>query len=317
MEIGKLPMAIVGITIAVIVCAVVLIPVVQESTQTHDTFTNNGFYTMDKVDDTSSHVITWDLNTPRKIVIDDTEFALSMPSGSYTLYGSEDVIFRLTIASWRVYLQVLSQSFYENRISQDASPTNGIVEISINDGTVTYTYSVDSTEKTFDVSDDSFVINPVGTGEYTMKNSSESAYVLDDSFVILAGSTGTTASNTFAIFSTGSLENGMSVVSNVYLGSDFTTAEYTEPQPTYQVVDGYISLNLLDKYEFTATFDDGLESESTENVTYSYFIVPTSVSAEKSVHADQTTIQLLNVIPLLVIIGIVMLAVGTMIYYRR
>ena len=70
-------------------------------------------------------------------------------------------------------------------------------------------------------------------------------------------------------------------------------------------VSGYNDLYKFQSVTFTTTSGDG----ATTDCTYSVLVIPTSVTAERSVHVTPIEASLLGIIPLLVVIGIVIGAV--------
>ena len=75
METNKLIAGIVAAAIAIIVLAGVLMPILSDALQTHDTYTNGEYYiTMDKIDATSEvRTIEWTKANNTKIVVDGVE----------------------------------------------------------------------------------------------------------------------------------------------------------------------------------------------------------------------------------------------------
>ena len=297
MEIGKLPMAIVGITIAVIVCAVVLIPVVQESTTTHTTFTNDGLinYKFFEATDEYSFELTDGVLSVNGETI--TQPSAVVGNFTYTMVGSDNWLLRYANNNGSPIIQAVG-------IKKDGTQANSnVVAGEISDGDFVVTTTLNNTitfgfEKLY-----AMVKNP---DEAVLKESTSSSYILGNSEIFIAGLTTISAWYNM-IFITGTYDDGITITSPNLDGVTFDNIQWViEP------VSDYIDLYKLTAIKFDATYND-----TVTHCTYNFFDVPSSVVAEKSVHLDQTSIQLINVIPILVIIGIVMLAVGTMIYYRR
>lgn len=311
MEIGKLPMAIVGITIAVIVCAVVLIPVVQESTQAYDTFTNDGFFHANYLNTESTDVMTWDHTNPSVITINNVDIDTSTWDSSYnnvTLAFSNKWFIRFALDTTVIYLYDVDT--VPSSATSYASPTNEKdFSMVCASGTATITIGTDEFVET--IANDGLIIASETTAPYVMKKSTTNAYVLGDSLVYGSGRTDRAlgvASTSVNMMAKADVDDGCTLI-----GLSPNTYTVTTTEVTYTTVDnGHDDLYQLKNFKIGLT--DGVNSGT---VTYNQIFVPSSVTAERSVHPDQTTTQLINVIPILVIIGIVMLAVGTMIYYRR
>lgn len=307
MEIGKLPMAIVGITIVVIVCAVVLIPVVQESTTAYDTYTNDGYYYMNIPDAEDEITITFDHTKPRVITVDDVE--ITMPKKQVTFVASDLTLVRYfyisdTSASIHLY------TTYPNGVYAD-SYNNQDMSIVITNGSITATRSSEGqtpVSRTVTPTSDIYVIT-TEKAPYIMKNYDVPVKMNGDSKFIACGLTTIATNNSVGLYAYGNINDG---VEDIVFFRESATTTYNNAVVDYTVESDHVDLYTLNKFTF-----DIEQGVITYGATYTAFIVPSEITAERSVHPDATTTQLINVIPILVIIGIVMLAVGTMIYYRR
>ena len=312
MEIGKLPMAIVGITIAVIVCAVVLIPVVQESTQANDTFTNDGYFRMTKISSTDDDItITWDYTKPYVFTVNGVD--ANIPYGSttgvifpYSVMSSSDWGLRFTSTNNGndVNLTVFDSLSIPWSVSTSSSKnatitlSSGTISFLVDGGTA-YTESYDT------------VFIPDDSGDYIMKKATTPVYVNGDSEICVSGRTTLSmggSNKNYNINVDGTIDDGFTPTI-IHPASGVTTSNV--------VVTSTQDAQHINLYQFDKVTFDVTDGDDTKGATYSQMIVPYQVTAERSVHPDTTTTQLINVIPILVIIGIVMLAVGTMIYYRR
>ena len=306
MEIGKLPMAIVGITIAVIVCAVVLIPVVQESTQAYDTLTNEGIINAEILDATSEKTLTYDHTKPSIIVVDDVEIdlsSLSSPYSSLTIVFSDDWFIRYVsgLALFKCgtnSANVVDSATASNEKDLSLTISSGSATIVI--GETTYNYDIDG---------DGFMVT-TDKSDYVVKTASSTSYVKSDSIVFGIGRTDRalgTSGTSFNFMGKASIDDG---VTPLYYSPQYNFGE-TE-SVNYTTDTTHLDSFMLTGFTFNLT-SGGVEHPT----TYNQIFVPSEITVERSVHPDSTTTQLINVIPILVIIGIVMLAVGSMIYYRR
>ena len=91
-----------------------------------------------------------------------------------------------------------------------------------------------------------------------------------------------------------------------------TDATYSNITWNITPMDGYVDLYKLTSIEFDITYND-----TVTHATYSYFAVPTEVTAELAVHPDAATLSMLSVIPIVVMIGIVLAVVGVAIVGRN
>lgn len=308
-------MKIVGITVAILVSitllAGVLMPVLDDATATTDTFTNESFYGLSAIDDNTDVTIVWKVATPQKITVNGEDVDLStLPSSrSYTLIGSSSTMVRYTYVGGVAYLETLGTQYVNN----NSNATNYTqVTFTINGMTMTY-LDDRSTPITYDytLSGDAYYIVPSG-GEYTevMKDASKPVYVLGDSDIHLIGST--LSNPIIGVYGEGSIDDGITL-STVYKANTVTTdVTYSDVTATTTEVSGYNDLYLLEKFEFTITYNTDQSIDS----TYTYFVVPSEVTAERSVHFTDNQNALFAVIPMLVIVAILIGVVALVIRSR-
>lgn len=293
---------------------VAFVPVFTEVTATEKTFTNEGYYTMDAVDESTSRVIEWDKSTPNTITIDGEPYDMSWTdlAKSYTLIGSEEVILRyehnLNNTAGLQMFSTTAGSTYVSFHSGTASDAGTKVTVTLGSGAITFVSNgTEPLNKTVsDIGQDAYVINPDNTGEFSfiMKKANEPAYLLGDSTIRFIGVSVSSGPSGIAIYGIGSIEDGMTL-STVYNSATVSDVTYSDPVPTYTEVSGYEDLYLLDKYEFTISYSDN-GTPKTFNATYSYFIIPNEVTAEKSVHGDEVFNNIIDLIPLLAGVGLLM-----------
>lgn len=313
MEIGKLPMAIVGITIAVIVCAVVLIPVVSESTQVNDTYSNetNSMFKVEKITTDSPYLFVWDIANRTVATINGEQIPLT---ASTLICTTNDYLLRYTYNTGTGNASIQSVGGSLGIILSTSNATTGSITVdnTTNDGYLTFTVVKDGgspTVKTYEIGDTYGISNK---GDYVMKSSSQVAYLKGDSDIVAMGLTTFNGEYATGFYVSGTPDDGFTAVNFYPVPATVNVSDLTSDLATvYDHLDLYTLKEI--KFKMTSVADPTI----TANATYSFFIVPNEVVAERSVHPDATTSQLINVIPILVIIGIVMLAVGTMIYYRR
>lgn len=308
-NLGKMPILIVSLVIGIVMATTAIVPLVSDYSEAK-TFTNEGYYTMDLTDSSTTKTIAWDPSDPSILTIDNVDFdmsAFSEVNKSYTIIGSDTLIVRYSVTTTRTLIQAYgSDSSYA---VYQTSDTLTYVNISISGGNVTFTSDKSGMESvTFSIGTECFSISI--DGDYSvMKKSNVPAYVLEDSEIRLIGiSYGTSKNSSIGIYGTGTIEDGITV-STLYLGSDFTTVTYTDPVATKAAVDGYTSLYTLDKYTFTANID-GTDTE----FTYSYFIVPHEVTSDPD--NPEAYKALVRVVPVMAFVALIA-AAAYMIYSKR
>ena len=301
---------IITLVVGVILTGALLGPVISDATKTTETFTNAGYYSMDELDTNAELSILWEKSAPMIINVGSKTVDMSgLPAGrSYTLVGGDDFVVRYDkINSTSVVIQGFSNesnSYFNVGDGTEVTITvsNGEVachsnRTDISGGvTTTYTYS-----------DVAYAINPFGNGTYSyiMKDAAQAAYVKGDSMIYFVGVTNVTTTAVVAIYAEGTLNDGMTITT-AGLRNVTTVDSYTDPVATYTAVDGYKDLYALEKYEFTINYD----SNQSYDATYTYFIVPATVTAELSNHLTPGQISLMGAIPVIVIVALLMAAVG-------
>lgn len=305
---------IVAVIIAGTVSALIfgaLLPVWADTTASEDTFTNEGYYSMDKVTDETETVISWSISAPNIVNIGSKTMDMStLPSKSFTLLGSDSLIIRYYNNGSDIFMQAFG-AYYMSLISNSQSATTFTATVS--GGSVDIV--IDSTPEisnTYSIGTDCYIANPDNTGDYSvvMKKADVSAYVNGDSKIVLMGNSITDYSSAIALYATGTLNDGLTFTT-LYKPSNVTTVTYSDPVVTYSEVDNHKDLYTLDKYQFNIIRDG-----SPTAVTYSYFVVPNEVTAERTVHMSGALATLVNIIPLLIAFGLIIGIAGVVIYKR-
>lgn len=292
------------------------VPIISETTSANTTFENEGYYTMDVLDATTESTIVWEKSNLNYINVNGVDIDMYQFIGpgrsSFTLIGGEELVLRYerqssTFAGIQGYGVNGYISFHSNTAATygdklTITVSNSNVHVSSNG---TNPINID-----FPISS-GFVINPSGTGHYAvMKKADVPANVLGNSEIYLIGVSVGGGPDAIALYGVGSIDDGVEI-STVYKPNSITTVSYSEPVATYTAVNGYDDLYKLDKYQFTITYD-----ANTSNATYSYFIVPAEVTAEKTYHPDSTMSAVLDLLPLVVGFGLLLFIVAEFLYRR-
>ena len=169
---------------------------------------------------------------------------------------------------------------------------NTDLSLTISGGKITNT----STNREFTITGNTYVVSD--EGNYLMKASDNAAYLLSDSNTLATGMT--IISGVWVVMGWDS-DEGIDIEPIVYYPADSYTVSNLNVDS--EIVSGYDDLAKLTKLTYTVTKND--DPTVTQNVTYSYFIVPAEVTAEKSVHLTDNENAILLVIPALVIIAII------------
>lgn len=299
-------MKIVGVTLAafvsLVVLAAVLVPVLDDSTATTDKFTNEGYFTMDKVGADADFVLT--VNYGNSVIdINGVEIDMSQAGLStgktYTIMGGDNFVLRYVPGS-NPYVQYFGdQSVTPNFLT--AVTAGSKFTATVSNGSIVFASTDPSypNSATLTLSDNTYCINPNGTGAYTMKKMDGTAYIeKNTSIIILDGITSLYATDV-GIYAEGTIDGALDA--STFRGTGTYDVTFDDFTYTATDVSNYIDLVKLEKVDFVAT-----QNSTDYDVTYSYFIVPTEVSAERAVHLSGNQIELLDVIPILVIVAILL-----------
>jgi hypothetical protein len=305
MEEINMEMKIVGITVAILVSitllAGVLMPVLDDATATTDTFSNDGYFTYDAINDDTDLTITWAVATPGAVTVGDKTITMPSGAGNWTIVGSTNFTMRYYSGSSATGLQCYGSAGYLS-----ANDVNAVsATITINSTSMVFsrtgTDGTTVTSTTFPMGNHGFVVNGEGKGALTLKYSDQAAYVLNDSDIYLCGTTFVTGSGTndfVGVFGYGSIDDGVTL-SSFYGNTGQNTVSFGTPTITYTEDPDHIDLYQISKVDFALT-----QNAATVDATYSYFVVPTEVTAERSVHFTDNENAIFAVIPVLVIIAI-------------
>lgn len=303
MDAGKIA----GLLVAFLVGTLVLVafvPIINETTTATKTFENEGVFNYGKFTPTDTYELTYDavsgeLTANGEVVTPIPGVSLTN-YGNYSVIASDNVLLRYGANQNGYYIQLVGNDSGGNNVliggvSCTATITGGKLSVSlVSSEDVTTTKTFDFTELYAIVSDDDIAI---------MKVSNESVYITGDSEIYGSGLTTVSAwNNMFHI--EGTYDDGITITS-----PNLTSATFDNITWTIEPVSGFVDLYKLTKIEFDITSDD-----TTVHATYSYFGVPSEVTAEKSIHPDSALTVIINLLPLIAGIGLLM---GAVVYFLR
>ena len=298
MEKTNLLTLVVTLTVGIILAGSLLMPVISDATTTEKTFLNKGYYEMTytEADDVS---MTWDSTDPHKVTVNDV--VIDLPATA-DLPGPINIICG---DDWFIRYTGTGLQFYPSTGSSVNAGSGVDMTVTASEGTVTITTNaVPAVTKTAYYT---FLYVVSENGAYVMKNTNEAAYVHKDSEIYGIGRS-TVTGGYVKIKITGNIEDGFTaseVGSSLYTFGDITVNYTTDSE--------YIDLYKLTSLQFAVTDS----SENTSNLTYSYFIVPASVTSELTNHLNDGEIALMDALPVIVIIGLVLAGVGAIFIRNR
>lgn len=301
----------IGIIVGLLVSSLILVamvPIFTEVTATENQFTNKGMFNANSIDEESNYTMVWEYTEPTTITVNDS--AIDM-SGTDTTYSSVTVLFtndwfvRYVVDSGLILYKCGTSASTPIGSATISSETNFSLTIASGSATIiigenTYDYTV---------ADDGVAIISE-PGNYVIKKSTESAYVNGDS----------------AIYGIGRTERALGVPATSFNAmvkatiDDGVTPLYYSPQ--YDWSDEYsISstavASYIDLYQVTGFTFNLLDTDEVEHpVTYNQIFVPSEVTAEKTVHGDTAFNSVINIIPMLAGVGLLLIALGVLIYRR-
>ena len=285
------------LTVGIILAGSLLMPVISDATTTEKTFLNKGYYEMTytEADDVS---MTWDSTDPHKVTVNDV--VIDLPATA-DLPGPINIICG---DDWFIRYTGTGLQFYPSTGSSVNAGSGVDMTVTASEGTVTITTNAEPAVTKTAYYTFLYVVSE--NGAYVMKNTNEAAYVHKDSEIYGIGRS-TVTGGYVKIKITGSIDDGFTaseVGSSAYTFGDITVNYTTESE--------YIDLYRLSSLQFAVTDS----SENTSNLTYSYFIVPASVTSELTNHLSNGEIAILNALPILIIVALVVMAAGAL-YLKR
>lgn len=307
-------MSIISIVIAIMIFTGIVVPVLEDATATSDDITNAGYYKVTKLESTDDGTVTiqWDKATmPNYVLVNDEKVTITFPPREYGLsliFGDD--------WDFRVYATVEGDSFGSVQFYRTTGGTNTATAytLTFTEGAYTLKYTVSGTEQTQTGTYDA-VYYPSNDGTYVMKKMDSSAHVFADTEIYafgltsIYGSDGVTGRPNVGYALSGTIEDGFTVSNwrvNSLAGDTLThsdpVADYTESTKWVDVLD-------LSKITFTTTATQDDNSFDNE-VIYSYFLVPAEITADRLDPMPASQSAILMVIPILIVLGILLMAVG-------
>lgn len=283
---------VITLVVGVVLCGAMLVPVINDVTETERTFDNTayGYYQMKEFevgDKWERDGTTWTLNGETlttdasdtvSIIVSNNEVVRQGGSIRGTLFGSN------------------------NLTAAEVVTVDSVDKLIFNNGTTPYDY-----DSGYGATND---------GDYILKTYTDKAYVHGDTNLWATGVTGqagTDSRGNLIVHIEGTINDGVTITVdkvNNGLSSNIVVSDATI---NYETVSGYDDLYLIDTITFTITTDytvDEVTTSITTNATYSTFVLPKEITAERSVHLTDGQNSLIGVIPIMVIVALLMAAIG-------
>lgn len=300
MDIKTIPAVIVGVMVALAIVGATM-PIWADTLASEDTLTNAGYYRMEKVtsDDETVYTLTW--NKSEDIIRVNNEVINMEDKSTYaSLNGVSVVMTDNTISRYVPGLRI--QSWISGQ-GGSIGYNGGTMDIELNQGTITITFNKGLETEAVKTSTYTTAYIVSNVGDYVMKKSTTDSYVKEDTELYAMGVTTLNTSNT-------------PVLSVLKMTGDASSVEFSaiyglSDDPVFSNVtidktdnNSYVDLYNLKKITATVTYDS-----ADTDITYSFFIVPYEVTAERAVYMGGPLGALVSIIPLLIIAGLVIGAV--------
>ena len=212
--------------------------------------------------------------------------------GSYSVISSDDFLFRYGSNNSGYYMQVIGVDYNGSTVLSGGSFT-----ATISGGYLVATFAGDNpTIKTLSFTEFYGIVPSEDAA--VMKASASAVYIKGDSELYASGLTTISAWQNAFHFE-GTYDDGITISSPNVPGATYDNIKWN-----IEAVDGYVDLYKLTSIEFDIT-----ASDTTVHATYSYFAVPSEVTAELSEHLDAGSIAVLAALPVLMIAALVIFAV--------
>lgn len=288
----------IGVTIAIITLAAVLMPVLQDSMATSDTFRNNGNYFMTEWESTSTdtYTLAWDHTDPLKVSVNSETITVGIPQFyMFSLICADNWLVRYETNESGTSVSV-SYGGSENYAVISATTTAATdITIVLNGGTATFTVGETVVTRSYTTA---YAIDT--SGPYVMKKANDAAYMNGDSMIYIVGNSSWYGASARVKIS-GTIDDGFNI--EVVNHNTWTVSDVVTTAPADNK---YIDLYKFDKIDFTVNMDPS----GTHDLTYSQVIVPYEVTAERAVHFDPAEIGILAAIPIMIIVAILLMAVS-------
>lgn len=298
---------IIGLVLALVVGGLLvgglLIPSIEGMTATEKTLENEGYLKMTSIaaDDTTTYVIEWDVTTPNVMTVNNEPVELNLanaPAGVSVIFDN-DWGCRANVTNGAI----TSISYIPN--AGNTTVASSTLVCTLSEGSMTLVADGTTTR----TEDYTVAYIPNANGAFVMKNSTTTAYILEDSeligFGISAVNYAPSGSGQRGIIFDGSIEDG--ITPNIWRPPTDTTSTITDVEINATQDGKYIGIYKLSN--ITMVFNHVDEDQTAQtNLTYSYFLVPSSVTAELTQHLDATQIAMFGVISILGIVALVVVA---------
>lgn len=158
----------------------------------------------------------------------------------------------------------------------------------------------------------------VADGDYIMKTMEDSAYILGNETIYISGVTNVASATTSEVFCviSGSIADGFTVTVSPVKNATISDIVVGEITVNAEEVEGYVNLYLFTSIEFTLSGTYNEDTVST-NATYGTFVMQKEVTAETTTHPTGATLTIIQILPVLILVGVMLFIVNSFVANRR
>lgn len=305
---NKLVMISIAAVIGIIVLGSVLMPILDDATATTDTFTNDGYFHMNKYGSSDDSItLVWDHTTPRAVSVNGTTYNLSTPVNKWIdLVVGDDWYIRYAYGGTVSFMGFDGVGFANQIMASVQNGTDMTAVLTAGTVTVTVTTSdADPIVKSTDYTE--YYVISGDSGDYVMKKSDESVYMSKDTPIYGIGNSDAFSGAAMAKL-TGNIEDGVTATVLKSTSGQVTAGPTTVNTTEVSDYTGFYQLS-------TITFDF-IKGDETSAATYSYFIVPSEVAGERAVHFTAGQNAIFAAMPVMIILAVLLGVVALVIRSR-
>lgn len=306
---NKIVMISIAAVIGIIVLGSVLMPILDDSTATTDTFTNEGYLPYLKITSNDSYSMSFDVSSPNKATVNGEEYTIWKDGD-----GNRNIsIIMIPDVGIVRYNHGPNAADFVSVQGIGFGLTNGSFSFTYENGSYTMTYGTTTQTNTADV------IYAIGNGgSFVLKNSNEKSYVVEDSEIFGMGVTTVLAwNNGFQIEGSNfQMEGNADNIDISTFSTGTASFEISNVADDLTAVSGHEELFTISKVTFTATGTPLSGDPVSVDATYSYFLVPNEVTAERSVHFTDGQNAIFAAMPVMIILAILLGVVALVIRSR-
>ena len=287
---------IITLVVGVILTGALLGPVISDATKTTETFENSGPFNYGIITPDDTYTLEFSTTGDHITVNGKVVPAFDALNKAYSIIACDNFVARYGANASGTFMQCIGVD-QANTNFADGGVT---ATITVSDGKllITWTKSDNTTVTKTVLFDEMYAIMPT-PDEAILKVSTEEVYITGDSELYASGVT--QVSVWFNVFHfEGTYNDGIRISS-----PNLPDATYSNVTWNIEPVEGYNDLYKLTSIEFDITYNDAVT-----HATYSYFGVPSEVTAELTNHLTPGQIALMGAIPVMVIVALLMAAVG-------